>query len=290
MTASSGERIVRANGVDLCVESFGDAENPPLLLIMGLGASMLHFGEPFCEQLAAGGRFVVRYDHRDTGRSVTYPIGEPGYTGGDLTADAVGILDALGIARAHVAGFSAGGGIAQELGIHHADRLLSLTLISTSPGGSGGELDLPGMDEGAAAEFAQLAEPDWSDRAAVATYLFEAERLSASRTRPVDADYLRDLVERTIDRADSIGAASNHNVMEHGDGDPPSALREIAVPTLVIHGTADPLFPLAHGAALADLIPGASLLALENNGHELPPAVWDEVATAILVHTTDAAV
>jgi pimeloyl-ACP methyl ester carboxylesterase len=290
VTTSNGERIVRANGVDLCVETFGDPADPPLLLIMGIAASMLHFGEPFCEQLADGGRFVIRYDHRDTGRSVTYPVGQPPYTGVDLTHDAVGVLDALGIERAHVAGFSAGGGIAQEIAIHHANRVLSLTFMCTSPEGPGGELDLPGMGPEVADEFAALAEPDWSDREAVAGYLLEAERLCAARSRPADTDYLQDLVDRTIDRANSIGAMTNHSVMEHGEGDPIDALRGIALPTLVMHGTDDPMFPIEHGIALSELIPGASLLELDGNGHELPPAVWDEVAAAILAHTGQAGV
>jgi pimeloyl-ACP methyl ester carboxylesterase len=122
-------------GVELCAETFGDPSAPPLLLIMGSGASMDWWEEDFCERLAAGGRFVVRYDHRDTGQSVTYPPGKPDYTGDDLMADAVGVLDALGLASAHVVGMSMGGALAQLVALDHPDRVASLTLISTSPAG-----------------------------------------------------------------------------------------------------------------------------------------------------------
>src|ERR671931_2943266 len=104
-----GERVIEANGVELCTEAFGSPADPPILLVMGIGASMLWWEESFCRMLADGGRFVIRYDHRDTGRSVTDPPGRPGYTGADLVADAAGILDAYGIAAAHVVGVSAGG-------------------------------------------------------------------------------------------------------------------------------------------------------------------------------------
>ncbi len=136
------ERTIEANGVQLCAEPFGDTAHPPILLIMGIGASMPWWEEDFCRMLAAGGRYVIRYDHRDTGRSVTYEPGRPGYTGTDLTADAVGVLDGFGISAAHLVGVSAGGGIAQEVALDSADRVLSLTLISTSPVTSGGR-DLP---------------------------------------------------------------------------------------------------------------------------------------------------
>lgn len=127
------ERVIEVDGIELCTESFGDPADPPVLLIMGLGASMLWWEEGFCRMLAAGGRFVIRYDHRDTGRSVTYGPGRPEYTGADLVADAARVLTAHEIPAAHVVGVSAGGAFAQLLALDHADRVRSLVLISTSP-------------------------------------------------------------------------------------------------------------------------------------------------------------
>src|SRR4051812_25270900 len=126
------ETIVSANGVDLCVEALGDPAAPALLLVAGAAASMDLWDPAFCRRLADGGRFVVRYDHRDTGRSVTYPPGEPGYTADDLVEDAAGIIDVLAGGRAHLVGMSMGGGIAQTLAVRHPERVATLTLLSTS--------------------------------------------------------------------------------------------------------------------------------------------------------------
>src|SRR3954464_2345777 len=125
------ERMVDANGVERCTEPRGDRTHPPILLIMGIGASMLWWEEGFCQLLADGGRFVVRYDHRDTGRSVTYELGRPGYSGADLVADAVGVLDAYEIPVADLVGVSAGGALAQLVALSHPNRVSSLVLIST---------------------------------------------------------------------------------------------------------------------------------------------------------------
>src|SRR3954453_9202246 len=127
------ERMVEANGVELCTEPFGNPADPPILLIMGIGASMLWWEEGFCQLLADGGRFVIRYDHRDTGRSVTYAPGRPEYTGDDLVADAAGVLDAFGLPAAHVVGVSAGGAFAQVLALGSPHRVRTLVLISSSP-------------------------------------------------------------------------------------------------------------------------------------------------------------
>jgi pimeloyl-ACP methyl ester carboxylesterase len=124
--------MIEANGVELSAEAFGDSADPPILLVMGIGGSMLWWEEGFCRMLADGRRFVIRYDHRDTGRSVTYEPGHPEYTGADLVADAVGVLDAYGIPAAHVVGVSAGGAFARLLALDFADRVRSLVLISTS--------------------------------------------------------------------------------------------------------------------------------------------------------------
>jgi pimeloyl-ACP methyl ester carboxylesterase len=282
----SADHIVHANGVDLCVQSFGDRDDPAILLIEGAASSMLHWAEEFCERLAAGSRFVVRYDHRDTGRSVTYPPGAPQYTGRDLDEDALGVLDAFGVATAHVVGISMGGGIGQVLGIHHSDRVASLTLISTSPVGSGADdPDLPPASEDVMAEFGGVSPPDWSDRDAVIDYIVAQERLCTSKSRPVAEELIRELARRTVDRAVSIASMNNHFVLAPGDSGGREHPAGITAPTLVVHGTEDPLFPIAHGAALAGAIPGARLLTLEHTGHELPPAVWDTVIPAILQHT-----
>src|SRR5205814_4361590 len=122
--------MIEANGIGLCTESFGDPGGAPILLVTGVGGSMLWWDEGFCRMLADGGRFVIRYDHRDTGRSVIYERGRPGYTGAHLVADAAGVLGAYGIPSAHVVGVSAGGAIAQLLALDCPDRVVSLVLIS----------------------------------------------------------------------------------------------------------------------------------------------------------------
>ncbi|MCW2984715.1 MAG: catD1 [Conexibacter sp.] len=156
------QRMIAVNGVELCAESFGDPADPPVLLVMGIGASMLWWEEGFCQMLAGGGRFVLRYDHRDTGRSVSYPPGLPGYTGADLVGDAAGVLDAHDVSAAHVVGVSAGGAFAQLLALQLPERVLSLVLISTSPA-TPGDRDLPPPTD-AFGQFVATAEVDWSDR------------------------------------------------------------------------------------------------------------------------------
>jgi pimeloyl-ACP methyl ester carboxylesterase len=285
-THLTAEQIVRANGVELCVQSFGDRDEPAILLIAGGASSMLHWAEEFCARLAAGPRFVIRYDHRDTGRSVTYSPEAPRYTGRDLAEDAVGVLDTFGLATAHIVGISMGGGIGQFLGIHHPDRVASLTLISTSPVGAGADdPDLPPMSDEAMAEFGAASPPDWSDREAVIDYVVAQERLCTSKSRPVAEEFIRELARRTVDRAVSIASMNNHFLLAPGDSTSREQLAGVTAPTLVVHGTEDPLFAIAHGAALAGDIPCARLLTLEQTGHELPPAVWDTVIPAILQHT-----
>lgn len=276
------ERMVEASGIELCTEPFGDPAHPPLLLIMGTGASMLWWEEGFCQLLADGGRFVIRYDHRDTGRSTTYAPGRPGYEGGDLVADAVGVLDAYGIQSAHVVGVSAGGAMAQLLALDFADRVLSLVLLSTSPAIAVDRvLPPPTGDFG---RFVAAAQVDWSDRESVIEYLVGYSRVLAGGHRPFDEAACRDLVRRDVDRAGNVASLQNHDLMAHGDG-PHRPLSSIARPTLVIHGTADPMFPQAHGQVLADEIPGARFLPIEGAGHGIDRADWPTIVPAILRHT-----
>ena len=278
--------MIHANGVALCTEAFGDLADPPILLVMGIGASMLWWDERFCRVLAEGGRLVVRYDHRDTGRSVTYEPGAPEYTSADLVADAVGVLDAYRIAAAHVVGVSAGGAFAQLLALAFPDRVRSLVLISTSPA-TPGERRLPPATE-RYRQFLATAEVDWSDRDSVVDYLAGYSQLLAGGERLFDESAARELVRRDVERAHDIAASENHAALSEGEV-PQAPLSAIAVPTLVIHGTADPMFPLEHGQALAEEIPGAELLTLEGAGHGVDRADWETIVRAILDHTGDVA-
>jgi pimeloyl-ACP methyl ester carboxylesterase len=277
---------VQANGVELCVETFGDAADPAILLIHGAGSSLLSWDEDLCSRLAGGWRFVIRYDLRDAGRSVTYEPGSTKYGMDDLVEDAVGLLDALGVERAHVVGMSAGGGIGQLLALDHPERIATLTLASSTPGGPGPPN--PDLPDPAPELFAnEPAEPDWSDRGAVVDYLVEAERPFAARSRPFDEAAMRELMGRVVDRSTNLewGLA---NTFSQDAGEPwRERLGAIAVPTLVIHGAEDPLFPYGHARALAEEIPGAELLPLEATGHEyFPRHTWDLVVPAILRHTS----
>jgi pimeloyl-ACP methyl ester carboxylesterase len=277
--------IIEANGSDLCVETFGDPADPAILLIHGAGNTMLSWDEELCARLAAGHRFVVRYDSRGAGRSE--PHG-PAYSMRDLVVDTAGLLDALGVPRAHVLGMSLGGGIAQLLALDHPDRVASLILASSTPGGPGhGQSDLPGPVEGLFAD--EPPEPDWSDRDAVIEYLVEAERPYAARSRRYDEAAMRVLAGRVFDHSTDLERSLTSPV-EFDMSDPwRQRLGEVRVPALVIHGAEDPMFPLAHGRALAEEIPGAELLVLEQTGHEyFPPLSWEVVVSALLRHTARA--
>jgi pimeloyl-ACP methyl ester carboxylesterase len=307
----SGETMVPANGVDLCMEAFGEPGDPPVLLIAGGASSMDWWEDEFCRRLAAGGRYVIRYDHRDTGRSTAFPAGAPPYSGPDMARDAVGLLDAIGVGPAHVVGLSMGGGLAQWIAIEEPARLLSLTLMSTSAGGSD-EPETPtagadqaetagaGVDEPSAAPaapdepWAASAEPDgppaepetdWSDRkTAVDRLVAEIQEYGGPFT--ADEPQLRRLAERVFDRTTDMAASQTNHWLIDGGPSIRHRLRTIGVPTLVMHGTVDPAFPMAEAEALAREIPGARLVKLEGVGHEHPPAaVWPQVIREILNHT-----
>ena len=243
---------------------------------------MLWWEEGFCRMLADGGGFVIRYDHRDTGRSVTYEPGHPEYTGADLVADAVDVLDAYEIQSAHVVGVSAGGAFAQLLALGFPDRVLSLVLISTSPAKPVGRPLPPATER--YREFLASAEVDWSDQTSVIDYLTGYARMLAGSERPVDGASLRELIRRDVERARNIASSENHGLAAQGEV-PSAPLSSISVPTLVIHGTADPMFPLEHGQALADEIPGARLLPLDGAGHGVERADWETIVRAVLGHT-----
>jgi pimeloyl-ACP methyl ester carboxylesterase len=268
--------MIEVDGVELCTEPFGDPAGRPILLIQGVAASMLWWDEGFCQLLAERGGFVIRYDHRDTGRSTTYERGNPGYTGADLVADAVGVLDAYDIPRAHIVGVSSGGAFAQLLALQFPGLVLSLVLISTSPA-TPEHRDLPPPTD-AFRRFVSTASVDWSDRDSTIEYLVGYAGMLAG-DRPRDEALVRDLLRRDIDRARDFPAAQNHYALIQGDSG--GSLSSIRVSTLVIHGTADPMFPVEHGEALTHEIPDATLLRLNGAGHGIHRIDRETIAAAI---------
>ncbi|GAA3541686.1 hypothetical protein GCM10022419_022240 [Nonomuraea rosea] len=276
---SNGEHLLSINGVELCAETFGDRANPAIMLVAGGSASMLWWDARLCERLAAHDRYVVRYDHRDTGRSTCYPPGQPAYSFTDLTLDVLGIQDALGIERAHVVCQSMFGGAGLLLGVDHPERLASLTFVSSTTGADtlpppSGDLTMP-------------AEPDTSDAAAVAAYVVAGARALAGDSPYFDEAATRALAERDVARARSYASTLvNHYAIE-SDKPARGGFGDIAAPTLVVHGDHDPFLPLPHGEALRDAIPGAELLVLKGAGHDLPEPVWDDLVSALVRHTRE---
>lgn len=278
------EHILHINGVDLCFETFGKSTDPAILLLAGLASSILFWEEAFCERLTAEGpRFVVRYDLRDTGRSTTY---EPGYTLPDLADDAVGLLDALKVTKAHLVRFSLGRGIGQRIALEYPGRVASLTLISLSPiGAFVGEPDLPTMSPENMTKFMNIAPPSWSDREVVVRFIVEQERLCGSSLHPFDEERAAARAYRVFDRAVNVQSMMNHGPVALNRWER-ERLGAIRTSILVIHGTDDPVLPYFHGVALEKEIPDARLLALEEMGHEVRLRVWDVVVAGILEHTS----
>ncbi|WP_430787966.1 alpha/beta fold hydrolase [Actinoplanes sp. G11-F43] len=273
--------LLAVNGVTLAAERFGSPADPPVLLVAGAAAPMVSWPRDFCGRLAGAGRFVVRYDHRDLGRSTSYPCGAPGYRLADLAGDVIGLLDALDLPAAHLAGVSLGGQLAQLAALGHPSRVSSLTLVSTSPAalGSAGR-DLPQPSLSALCALDDVDPPDWERPESVVRHLMALARIRSGGAFDEPAAR-RAAVAVAGHGGDLRTAAANHALL--GAGTPwRERLPEIAVPTVVLHGDHDPLFPPAHGRALRDLIPGATLITLPDTGHDLSGAGWNELERALL--------
>jgi pimeloyl-ACP methyl ester carboxylesterase len=283
---------VTANGVTIEYETTGDPGRPAILLVMGLGAQLVYWHDDFCAQLAQRGFFVIRYDNRDVGLS-TKTEGPPPdvlaafqgdttqatYTVVDMAADGIGLLDALGVEAAHVVGVSMGGMIAQNMAIHHPDRVLSLCSIMSSPTG-----DMSSDPATAEANAALFRPPPRSREEAIAQSL-EGSRVAGSSGFPVDEDQIRARAGLSYDRCfHPVGSARQLcAIVASGDWRP--ALAKVDVPTLVIHGAADPLVRPSWGRATAEAIPGAELLVIDGMGHDLPRGAWDRIVEAVVANT-----
>ncbi|HEY2043140.1 MAG TPA: alpha/beta hydrolase [Jatrophihabitans sp.] len=278
---SNGEQIFKANGVNLCVETFGTAGDPTILLIHGASASMLWWEAELCERIAAAGRHVIRFDNRDTGRSVSYPPGRPEYALPDMADDAVGILDTLGIDVAHFVGRSMAGGIVIAAAQQHPGRVASMTLVSTTAAGE----ELPPMST-EFLDYVGAGTPDPEDHPAVVEYVVGLMRVYSAGSPYFDEGGMRTLAEQDVARTVNIAACLvNHFVIDTA-GSNRQPLSALGIPTLVVHGERDPVFPLPHGKALQQAIPGAELLVLSQAGHELPPQLWDVFVPALTKHTS----
>jgi len=282
----------RTNGIELEYEVFGAVGARPLVLIMGLGAQMILWDDEFCAALAARGHRVVRFDNRDVGLSTkidgwrtvdvvaamgAWALGRPvaaPYTLSDMAADIVGLLDALGFAGAHVVGASLGGMIAQTLAIEHPQRVLSLTSIMSTTGN-------PRLPRARPEAAAALLQPPPRDREGAMARAVKVFRTIGSPGFPLDEARVRERAGRSFDRCSHPAGVARQMLAVLASGSRVDALRRVIVPTLVIHGTDDPLVPLAAGVETAHLVPGAELVLIEGMGHDLPRAVWGRVIDGI---------
>ncbi|WP_162184918.1 alpha/beta fold hydrolase [Allokutzneria albata] len=282
------EHTITNNGLTLWCEDFGDPTDPAVLLVMGHGGQGTAWPDSFCEALAAGGRRVVRFDNRDTGLSDSVDFAASPYTVGDLAADALAVLDALGIECAHVVGLSMGGMIGQEMAIEHPERVLSLTSWMSTPD----VLDPATFDwKSLPVRHAKVTE--FVARTAACPPATRAERVEAgvglirvcagSATK-LDEVATRSWVEAGLDRSEKDGSL-NHSLAISRSRERFDLLPGLSLPTLVLHGTDDGVIPFAHGEQTARLIPGARFVPLPGVGHEIPMAQEDFLVHVLLTHT-----
>jgi pimeloyl-ACP methyl ester carboxylesterase len=286
------ERMVETNGVDIWTEDFGDPSNPTILLVMGAGGQAILWPDEFIDALVAGGKHVIRYDNRDVGQTTSFDFEKNPYTIADMAADAVAVLDAYGVGQADIVGASMGGMIVQTVALNAPDRVRTMTSIMSTPlaGGvmaaimGGGEVTLPRPEQKVLDLMVLNAEPPKSDEERIDRAV-QQWRALAGTMAPFDEDEVRERERRVLARAKNIDAANNHQLAVASSPDRIDDLARIAAPTLVIHGTLDPILPYAHGEATAKAIPGAKLLPIEGMGHEVPAPAIPILVGAILDHT-----
>jgi pimeloyl-ACP methyl ester carboxylesterase len=288
------EQFADLGEISLCYETFGDPSDQTILLIMGLATQMIAWRDDFCQELADAGFQVVRFDNRDCGRSTHLDAKPPtigqllrrdkraaAYTLADMAGDAAGLLDHLGVERAHIVGASMGGMIAQTLAIRHPERVISLTSIMSNTGAR-----LTGQPALVAYPVLLKTAPD--DRERFADHIVKLYATVGSPGFERDDEDLRDLARRSYDR--SYSPASSARQLAAIVASPPRArdLRLLSVPALVIHGTKDKLVRPSGGRATARAIPGAKLLKIEGMGHDLPRGAWTRIIGAIVQTARDA--
>lgn len=260
----------------ICAETFGDANVPAIVLCQGASASMLWWETGLCELLASAGRFVIRYDQRDTGLSTKYPVGSPGYSQKDLARDVIEIMDALGVVRAHLAGCSMAGSIMLLLGVDTPERFGSLTFVSTSTGEPGLPPPQTAFPEASA---------DLSDLDAQVEFMLAQVRACDGVSPFYDDAAARTLVEADAERSGDLRPALVNHYLAEPEEPLGGSFADITLPTLVLHGELDPVLPLAHGEALARAVPGARLVVLPAQGHDVLPHNWELFVRELVAHT-----
>jgi pimeloyl-ACP methyl ester carboxylesterase len=295
VSAHQPPQIARANGIDLCYEIFGDANAEPVLLIMGLGAQMIHWDDDFCRQLAARGFRVIRFDNRDIGKSshlsggkrltavellklrfLRIPVQAP-YKLRDMAEDVIGLIDALGIKSAHLVGASMGGMIAQEIAISFPQRVRSLTSIMSATGN-------PRMPQPTREAAALLMAPPPTTKEEYFVRFAQTWKILRVGSFPQDEALDRSRAERTFARGLNPAGVGRQFRAILASGSRKERLHAVRAPTLVIHGTVDPLVPPANGKDTAASIPGAKLLMIDGMGHALPIPMWPQIIDAIDKH------
>ncbi len=288
-----------ANGIQLEYDTFGDSANPPLLLVMGLGAQMIAWDEEFCGLLAGAGHHVIRFDNRDVGLSTRIesggvpnipaimearlkgePVSAP-YLLADMAADAAGLLDALGIAKAHIVGASMGGMIVQEMAIRHPERVLTMTSIMSTTGAP----DLPPAKPEA---MAALTTPAPADREGFIAHTVNTSKLIGSAPHLIDEARLHLLAGRRFDRAYYPIGIARQMAAIMASGSRREALAAVRLPVTVIHGAIDPLVPVEGGIDTHKAIAGSQLLVIDDMGHDLPAPLWGQFTAAIAATTARA--
>jgi pimeloyl-ACP methyl ester carboxylesterase len=291
--------MAKANGIELCYEIFGASDAEPLVLIMGLGAQMIHWDDEFCQDLAGRGFRVIRFDNRDIGKSTRMSGGKPlrplellklkifkiapeaPYKLWDMASDVVGLLDALGIKKAHIVGASMGGMIAQEIAMQYPDRVLSLTSIMSSTGN-------PKLPPPTREASAMLLAPPPTSKEEYLDRFGKTWKLLRGGSFPLDEAKDIDRAERTYARGLNPAGVGRQLRAILASGNRKDRLGSIKIPTLVVHGTIDPLVRVEAGKDTAASIPGAKLLLIEGMGHALPIPMWPAIIGAIAEHAQGA--
>lgn len=299
MVKHTEEAFVEANGIQLCYDTFGNESNVPLLLIMGLGAQMISWPDEFCAQLAERGFWVIRFDNRDIGKSTSFDeAGVPNVMGvmmaamqgqsspvpyllQDMANDAVGLLDALAIKKAHIVGASMGGMIVQELLIQHADRILTATSIMSTTGD-------PSLPQAKPEAATILMSPAPAERDKYLDHSVGTWRVLSGDAFPFHEAEVRASAARAYDRGLNPAGMARQLAAIYASGSRREGLKKVDVPTLVIHGDIDPLVPVEGGKDTAVQIPNAELLIVEGMGHNLPLEAWAQIIEAITKHTEKA--